>query len=94
MQGRELVTKLLIKLAANAPRAVHAAAHELRLRVSEVNGEPAMLFWVRDRLDTVFIFSLGDEQITAIHAIRNPDKLVYIQRQLFAWGATGPVPAA
>jgi RNA polymerase sigma-70 factor (ECF subfamily) len=94
VQGRELVTKLLIKLVANAPRAVHAAEHELRLAVAEVNGEPAVLFWVRDRLDTVFVFSLGDEQIAAIHVIRNPDKLVYIQRQLFAWGADGPAPAA
>jgi RNA polymerase sigma-70 factor (ECF subfamily) len=94
VQGRGLVAKLLIKLAANAPRLIQAAEHELRLNVTEVNGEPAMMFWVGDRLDTVFIFSLGDEQIRAIHAIRNPDKLVYIQRQLFACGAGGPVPAA
>ena len=94
VHGRALVTKLLIKLAENATRAVQAAEHELRLNVAEVNGEPAVLFWVRDRLDTVFVCSLGDEQISAIHAIRNPDKLAYIQRQLFARGNRGPVPAA
>jgi RNA polymerase sigma-70 factor (ECF subfamily) len=94
VQGREPVAKLLISLAANAPRIMQAAEHDLRWSVAQVNGEPAMMFWVRDRLDTVFIFSLGDEQITAIHAIRNPDKLVYIQRQLSAWGAGDPVAAA
>jgi RNA polymerase sigma-70 factor (ECF subfamily) len=94
VHGRELVIKLLIKLAENAPRAVHAAEHELRLIAAEVNGEPAVLFWVRDRLDTVFSFALGDEQITAIHAVRNPDKLSYIQHQLLACGDGGPVPAA
>jgi len=94
VHGRALVTKLLIKLAENATRAVQAAEHELRSNVAEVNGEPAVLFWVSERLDTVFVCSLGDEQISAIHAIRNPDKLVYIQRQLFARGNGGPVPAA
>jgi RNA polymerase sigma-70 factor, ECF subfamily len=94
VHGRELVTKIVVKLAENAHRAVHAAEHELRLAVADVNGEPAVLFWVRDRLDTVFIFALDDERITTIHAIRNPDKLVYIQRQLWAWGAGGPAPAA
>jgi hypothetical protein len=76
------VVKLLIGLAQNAARALHVAPEELNATVADVNGEPAVLFWVRDQLDTVLVCAAVEDRVGAIRAIRNPDKLAYIQRQL------------
>ncbi|HJZ48705.1 MAG TPA: RNA polymerase sigma-70 factor [Roseiflexaceae bacterium] len=95
LHGREMVANLLIGLARNGPRAVHAGWEDIRIGMADVNGEPALLLWVRERLDTLFVFSIVDDQFAAIRAIRNPDKLAYIQRQLQERGATGePLPTA
>jgi RNA polymerase sigma-70 factor (ECF subfamily) len=56
VHGRALVAKLLLGLARTGQRAVHAAPEELRIDVDDVNGEPALLLWVRARLDTIFIY--------------------------------------
>jgi RNA polymerase sigma-70 factor (ECF subfamily) len=93
VHGRELVAKLLIGIARNGPRAVHAVSEELRIVHADVNGEPALLLWVRERLDTIFVYSIIEDQIVAIRAIRNPDKLAYIERQLRDRGAASePLP--
>jgi RNA polymerase sigma-70 factor (ECF subfamily) len=93
VHGREVVAKLLVGIARNGPRAVHAVPEELRIGVDDVNGEPALLLWVRERLDTIFVYSIIEDQVVAIRAIRNPDKLAYIERQLRDRGAAGePLP--
>jgi hypothetical protein len=47
-----------------------------------VNGEPAVLLRVADRLDGVYVMAVEDGIITAIRVVRNPDKLIYIEHQL------------
>jgi RNA polymerase sigma-70 factor (ECF subfamily) len=97
VHGRDAVAKMLIGLARTAERALHTAFASLRFEIAEVNGEPALLLWVDARLETVFAYSLVDDQVAAIRALRNPDKLAYIQGQLRSRGeapASPPVSAA
>jgi RNA polymerase sigma-70 factor (ECF subfamily) len=82
VHGRESVGKLMIGLGKNAGRAAQAEANELPTIIAAVNGEPAVLFYSHGQLDTVFVCSFASGQIAAIHAIRNPDKLAFIKRQL------------
>jgi RNA polymerase sigma-70 factor (ECF subfamily) len=89
--GRENVAKLIVGLASKATRLLGVPADDLHATIAEVNGEPAVLFLVGDRLDTVFVCAVVGDQIDAIQAIRNPDKLAYIQRQLQA-GSAGAGP--
>lgn len=82
VHGRDAVAKLLIGLVRAAERVLQSAFTDLRFDMTEVNGEPAVLLWLRDHLDTVFVYSLVDDQVAEIRALRNPDKLTYILRQL------------
>jgi RNA polymerase sigma-70 factor, ECF subfamily len=97
VHGRDAVAKIVVGLARNAERALHIALADLRFDITEVNGEPALLLWVREHLETVFVYSIVDEQVAAIRALRNPDKLAYILGQLRARGdipGAPPAPAA
>ena len=89
LHGRDAVAKMVIGLARSAERALHISFADLRLDITEVNGEPALLLWVHDRLETVFVYSIVDDRIAAIRALRNPEKLVYIRRQIEARGLGG-----
>jgi hypothetical protein len=40
---------------------------------------------VGPRLESIFVFSLDGEVISAIRVVRNPDKLAHIDRQLTTW---------
>jgi RNA polymerase sigma-70 factor (ECF subfamily) len=82
VRGSGAVAKLMIGLAHKAAPALHMSPEQLRMAVAEVNGEPAVLFWAGERLGTVFVFSVAAGQISDIRAVRNPDKLAYIKRQL------------
>jgi RNA polymerase sigma-70 factor, ECF subfamily len=52
------------------------------LDIAEVNGEPAMVMRLGGRLDSVYAFTTENDRITAIHVVRNPDKLQFLDRQL------------
>ena len=54
----------------------------MRVVLSEANGMPALLIWEADALTTVFLFAIREGQVAEIYAQRNPDKLIYLQRQL------------
>jgi RNA polymerase sigma-70 factor (ECF subfamily) len=82
VHGREQVAKLLIGLTSKASVALHMASEQLYTSIAEVNGEPAILFWAGERLDTVFVYAIAGAEISDIRAIRNPDKLRYLLRQL------------
>jgi RNA polymerase sigma-70 factor (ECF subfamily) len=86
VHGRDGVAKLLVGLARGVERALHITFSDLRFDITEVNGEPAVLLWVQEHLDTVFVYSLVEGQVTAIRALRNPDKLAFILGQLRARG--------
>jgi RNA polymerase sigma-70 factor (ECF subfamily) len=67
--------------------APNVASGVVRLQTTEVNGEPALLLFDRGRLETVVVFSVEDERITAVHVARNPEKLAWMAGHL---GAPAP----
>lgn len=46
-----------------------------RFETTSLNGEPALLVYHGDRLDTAAIFQLGPDGLEALYLVRNPDKL-------------------
>ncbi|HEX5107384.1 MAG TPA: RNA polymerase sigma-70 factor [Vicinamibacterales bacterium] len=84
--GRDAVINLLLGIRRTAP-AAGVPLDRISLDVVEVNYEPAMLVRVDGRLDSVYVCSIVDDTIAGIRVVRNPDKLVYIGRQLATGGA-------
>jgi RNA polymerase sigma-70 factor (ECF subfamily) len=56
-----------------------------RVEVARLNDETAVLMYVDDELDTVAFLTVEDRGVTAMHFVRNPDKLGY--------AASGSAPA-
>ena len=52
------------------------------LRLASVNGSPALLTLVGPQIDSVLTWHFEGEQVAGIAAVRNPDKLAFLQRQL------------
>jgi RNA polymerase sigma-70 factor (ECF subfamily) len=72
--GADAVGRLMITLArtaASQPGAWH-------IHLSDINGETALVGYHNGALDSVFVCSTDGERITAIRAIRNPDKLRWL----------------
>lgn len=51
----------------------------------EVNGVPALVAGQEDRLVAVVVVDVADGRIAALHAVLNPDKLRFVQRQFAAF---------
>jgi RNA polymerase sigma-70 factor (ECF subfamily) len=68
LAGLRRVGRFLSAVSAMAPENV-------RVHPSELNGQPAMLIFEEGRLTTAFLFDATADGITAIYAVRNPDKL-------------------
>jgi RNA polymerase sigma-70 factor (ECF subfamily) len=74
LRGRNRVARTLIDWARLAARAPGAS-----VRPVEVNGGPGALFVdAQQRLIAVVALDIADDQITSIHAIVNPDKLIHL----------------
>lgn len=82
LRGREVIARLFPIWTAHVLEQVGGDMTAIRQTITRVNGEPAILSWVRDELDTVLICSGAEGQIVALHLIRNPDKLAFLRRQL------------
>lgn len=80
--GVEAVGRLMHALMHKAAPSIDAAADAWSIRVSSLNGEPALLVSLRDTLDSAFVFSTDEEAITAIRAVRNPEKLTWLAAHL------------
>lgn len=78
--GRDQVLNFLVGLHRTAEKA--GMIGRVSLRVDEVNVEPALIIRVGSRLESVFVFTVDGDSITAIRVVRNPDKLAHINRQL------------
>jgi RNA polymerase sigma-70 factor (ECF subfamily) len=87
--GRDPVVNLLLGIRRTGLQSAAAAQQEIAIETTEVNYEPAMLVRVDGRLDSVYVCSVADDTIVGIRVVRNPEKLVYIRRQL-----AGAAPAA
>lgn len=58
--------------------------HDVSLRIEDVNSEPALVIRVGRRLESIFVFSIDGDTVSAIRIVRNPDKLAHIDRRLMA----------
>jgi RNA polymerase sigma-70 factor (ECF subfamily) len=80
LAGRDEVVRFLVGLHRVAQST--GLASRATVALSEVNAEPALILRIGDQLDGVFILSVATGMIAAIQVVRNPDKLVYLDRQL------------
>ncbi|MFG1917944.1 RNA polymerase sigma-70 factor [Micromonospora sp. NPDC048898] len=71
--GADRVARLL------ASRQARAAA--MSLRPAQVNGHPALVFHLDGGIDTVIALRFDEGLITAIYAVRNPEKLSHMRRE-------------
>ncbi|MEP7310623.1 MAG: hypothetical protein ABJA98_34405 [Acidobacteriota bacterium] len=78
--GRDQALNFLIGLHRTAQTA--GVLGSVSLRIEDVNSEPALVVRVGTRLESIFVFSLDGDAISAIRVVRNPDKLAHIGRQL------------
>ena len=75
LHGAQVVARFFSIISRKAPT-------DTRVALSEVNGMPALLGWEGETLTTVFLFAISNDRLANIYAQRNPDKLIYLQRQL------------
>ncbi|MFG2050372.1 RNA polymerase sigma-70 factor [Micromonospora sp. NPDC048935] len=58
-----------------------ARAAAMSLRPAQVNGHPALVFHLDGGIDTVVALRFDEGLITAIYAVRNPEKLSHMRRE-------------
>lgn len=75
MHGAEVVARFFSVISRKAPA-------DMLVALSEANCMPVLLGWEGEMLTTVFLFAISNGRLAEIYAQRNPDKLIYIQRQL------------
>lgn len=76
--GREAVGRLF----AGFRRLAVEQQFDVVAEVREINAEPAIVVWNGGKLETVFSFGVSAEGIDDIRAVRNPDKLERLSREL------------
>jgi RNA polymerase sigma-70 factor (ECF subfamily) len=76
--GADAVAMLMISLARQASQ----AEGEWDVKLASINGETALVGYHKGVLDIVFVCSTDGERITAIRAVRNPDKLQWLSQNL------------
>ena len=81
--GRDPVVRMLLGIRRWAH--AHGYARDwMKVELVEVNYDPAMLVRDGSHIDSVHVCSIEGDAITGIRVVRNPDKLVYLARQLSA----------
>jgi RNA polymerase sigma-70 factor (ECF subfamily) len=55
---------------------------EVSLQIADINSEPALVIRVRERIESIFVFSVDDGTVSGIRIVRNPDKLAHIHQRL------------
>lgn len=68
---------------------LHKNQRPLTWTLAEVNGSPAILYWDESNLVAVLSLIQNDAGIQEIYALLNPEKLVYLQKQLANAGKSG-----
>lgn len=81
LHGAERLARLYRQIAINS----YGAA---RYQLSTLNGAPALLIWAGEQLSSVMWVEAEGERITAIHAIRHPEKLSRIEAVTKSTGST------
>jgi RNA polymerase sigma-70 factor (TIGR02957 family) len=80
LSGRDAVLNLLLGI--NRVAAAQGVLPDVSVNVIDVNFEPALAMRIRGQLDSIYALEIRDGAIQAIRAVRNPDKLAFIERQL------------
>ena len=80
LSGRDAVLNLLLGIMRVA--AAQGVLPDISVNVIDANFEPALAFRIRGQLDSIYGLEIRDGAIQGIRAIRNPDKLAFIERQL------------
>jgi RNA polymerase sigma-70 factor, ECF subfamily len=78
--GRDEVVKFLVGL--HRVGETTGYARDASLTIEDINSEPALTLRLGSRLESVFVISIEDDQVSGIRVVRNPDKLAHIDRQL------------
>lgn len=81
LHGADRLARLYRQIAINS----YGAA---RYQLSTLNGAPALLIWAGEQLSSVMWVEAEGERITAIHAIRHPEKLSRIEAVTKSAGST------
>ena len=81
LHGADRLARLYRQIAVNS----YGAA---RYQLSTLNGAPALLIWAGEQLSSVMWVEAEGERITAIHAIRHPEKLSRIEAVTKSTGPT------
>ena len=81
LHGADRLARLYRQIALNS----YGAA---RYQLSILNGAPALLIWAGEQLSSVMWVEAEGERITAIHAIRHPEKLSRIEAVTKSAGST------
>lgn len=61
---------------------LHSGEGQYRLAAADINGQPAIVIYEREAVETVILLHVQQEAIHNLYFIRNPDKLKFIGRQL------------
>jgi len=80
LNGRDEVMNFLVGLYRTAQNT--GQLRDVTLHVEDINSEPALVVRVATHLESIFVLSIDDGRISDIRVVRNPDKLVRIDRQL------------
>jgi RNA polymerase sigma-70 factor (ECF subfamily) len=75
--GASSVARLIAGLWQKAPT-IDPTPGAWRLDYADINGETAAVVYLREKLETVFVFSTDADRITTIRVVRNPDKLAWL----------------
>jgi len=78
--GREAIVNFLVGI--HRVGEASGLIRDASLVIEDVNSEPALILRVGGRLESIFVLSGENDVITAIRVVRNPDKLVRIDRSL------------
>jgi RNA polymerase sigma-70 factor (TIGR02957 family) len=78
--GREAIVTFLVGI--HRIGEASGLIRDASLVIEDVNSEPALILRVGARLESIFVLSVEDDAITGIRVVRNPDKLVRIDRSL------------
>ena len=73
--GQGAVARLLLGITRKLPSGSSVS-------IEEVNSALALVVWNESRVEFVTMVDVSDHQIQNLYTIRNPDKLVFLQRQL------------
>jgi RNA polymerase sigma-70 factor (ECF subfamily) len=80
--GADAVGRMFIGLWHKLKPTIDPSPEAWRMELTNINGEPALVTYLRGAIDTVFVCSTHADRVAAIHAIRNPDKLRWLAERL------------